>query len=72
MSAGIPFVEYLYQAVATNHGLVLRSSDPAYVIRKLKEAKLVSLDTSLECLSIIPSISTEGEIWIVKNAEPSA
>lgn len=68
---GIPYVEYLYQALASNEGLVLTSTDPSYVIRQLKEAKIKSLEEQFTCLEIIPSPTTPSEIWILKNAEPS-
>lgn len=70
MTLDTPYVEYLYQALNTLEGLVLRSSDPAFVIRKLKEAKLLSLDDTLACLTIIPSPTSDGEIWIMKNEQP--
>lgn len=69
---GLPYLEYLYQALATNEGLVLDTTDVPYVVRKLKEAKLLSLDESFEVLEIIPSPSTDGQVWILKNAKPTA
>lgn len=66
----LPYLEYLHQALATNEGLVLDTTDVPYVIRKLKEAKLLSLDPAFEVLEIIPSPSTEGQVWISKNAKP--
>jgi len=65
---GLPYLEYLYQALATKEGLVLSSTDPAYSLRKLKEAKIISLEEQFDCLEIIPSPTTPNEIWIMKNA----
>lgn len=65
---GLPYLEYLYQALSSPEGLVLHSTDPAYVIRKLKETKLISLEDAFDVLQIIPSPTTDGEIWILKNA----
>lgn len=69
---GLPYLEYLHQALATNEGLVLDATDVPYVVRKLKEAKLLSLDPAFEVLEIIPSPSTDGQIWILKNAVSTA
>lgn len=68
---GLPYLEYLHQALATSEGLVLESTDVPYLIRRLKEAKLLSLDPAFEVLEIIPSPSTEGQVWVLKNEKPS-
>jgi hypothetical protein len=70
--SGLPYLEYLHQALATPEGLVLETNDVPYVTRKLKEAKLLSLDPAFEVLEIIPSPSTNDQVWILKNAKPSA
>lgn len=70
--SNLPYVEYLHQALATDEGLVLETTDVPYVVRKLKEARLLSLDPAFEVLEIIPSPSTDGQVWILKNAKPTA
>ena len=65
----LPHLELFYQALSTPEGLVIHSTNPAFTIRKLKETKLISLEDAFDCLQIIPSPTTEGEIWILKNAE---
>lgn len=66
-----PYLEYLYQALNTPEGLVLGSTDVPYTIRKLKEADTTALEPDFD-FTIIPSPTTEGEIWILKNGKPPA
>jgi len=63
--AALPYGEYLYQAAATECGLVLRTNDVPYVIRKLKDAQSGLGDDDLD-LAIFPSPIVEGDIWIIK------
>lgn len=65
-----PYLEYLYQALNTPEGLVLSATDVPYVIRKLKEADAMALEPDFDFL-IIPSPTTEGEIWVLKNGKPT-
>jgi hypothetical protein len=55
----------LYQAAAEERGLVIRTSDVAYVIRKLKEAQSSLADPDID-LVIIPSPVVEGDVWLIK------
>lgn len=71
MTNQLPHLELLYQALSSSEGLVVHSTDAAFTIRKLKETKLISLEDAFDSLQIIPSPTTEGEIWIMKNASVS-
>lgn len=65
-----PWLELLYLALSSPHGIVVLADDP--VSTKQRLYRLQRQDPTLEGLSFRTSPDRpESEIWIVKNAEKS-
>jgi hypothetical protein len=66
-------LEFLYKALASPRGIVLRTSDVERARQKLYAARREACDEALNALGLTPSPSApETELWIVKKARPDA
>ncbi len=60
------FLEFLYEALGSPHGIVLQSENRDLLRAKLYKAKRDACDTALDVLALIPSPTMADELWIVK------
>jgi hypothetical protein len=69
-----PWLEFLYNALRSEHGTVLNVSDFEKCRAKLYAARRTANDPALASLSIVQSPSSPTELWIVKkgNADGSS
>lgn len=64
------YLSYLYQAMASDKGIVVAFSNVQLGQAKLYRARALSGDPDLKILQIRPSpVSPDEEIWIIKGAE---
>jgi hypothetical protein len=61
-------LEFLYKALASPFGIVLRTSDVERARQKLYAARREACDESLNALGLTPSPTSPDELWIVKKA----
>jgi hypothetical protein len=59
-------LEYLYQALRSARGIVLRTSDRERLRQKLYAARRDAGDTDLDVIALVPSPTSEEELWLVK------
>ncbi len=64
-------IEFLYQAKASSFGIVVKTTNVEGLRQKLYAARREANDEDLKSLSLVPSPTMEGELWIVKNKEAS-
>lgn len=63
-----PLIELLYEAINTEIGIVISTSDPVALKQKLYALRRE--DSAFACLSFVTSrTNPTGELWIVKNPE---
>lgn len=63
--AEFPIIHYLYQALNSQYGIVLSTTDPEKLRARLYVAR--KQDPELACISInISRTNPESEIWLVK------
>lgn len=66
------FLEYLYDALRSPRGIVLRTNDVERLRAKLYATRKETLDPDLEVLSFIPSPTDPSELWLVRKGAPNA
>lgn len=59
-------IEYLYQALASDHGIKVETNDVEGLRQRLYAARRKAMDPSLDVLSLVPSPTGESILWIVK------
>lgn len=63
-------LEYLYEALASEAGKVIVTSDVEKLRQNLYKARREALDPELDQLALIPSpTNPTGELWIVKKGK---
>ena len=63
--------DYLYEALASEFGIVIETDQPLSLRGKLYAERRA--DPALSCLSLVLSpTNPEGELWIVKKGSPDA
>jgi hypothetical protein len=62
-----PWLQYLYQALAEEHGIKLYASDVSYTINRLRVAREKVKDPALLKLRILRAPSAVDQVWIVKD-----
>ncbi len=61
----LPLIHYLYQALNSEHGIVISTSNPERLRQKLYAER--KKDPELACISInISRTQPESEIWLTK------
>lgn len=65
-------LEYLYKALRSPTGLVLRTDNFEHTRQALYKARREVMDKELDCLSIVQSPTDASELWIVKKGTPDA
>lgn len=61
----IPLIDYLYQALNSEKGIVLETSDPERLRQKLYAER--KKDPDLSCISInISRTQPESQLWLIK------
>lgn len=59
-------IEFWYQALAADVGIVITTDDPTRCIQKLYAARKEAGDLELDSISIVRSPTNPVEIWLVK------
>jgi len=62
-------VSLLFQAAASEHGLVIETSDPDLLRQQLYKARRQDLESFGELSFVISPAAPSTELWIVKNAK---
>lgn len=63
-----PYAYLLYEAINTDHGIIVRVEDPALLRQKLYVTKRT--DPAFDCLAFVQSpTNATQELWIVKKPE---
>lgn len=63
-------VEYWYNALRSERGVVIFSTEREKARQRLYAARAEAADPALEALSLVLSPTDPNEIWIVKKAPP--
>lgn len=61
------YIEYWYQALAMERGVVLKTDNPKLLVAKLYAARKAAMDPDLEVLSIVLSPLASDQVWIIRN-----
>jgi len=65
-------LEFLYQALNSNLGIILSTNNPEALRQQLYKARREAQDSTLDSLSIrISPVSPKDEVWIVKDGQKS-
>lgn len=59
-------LEFLYEALRSEHGICLQTSDVTSLRAKLYTVRKAALDPDLDCLSFQPSPTDPNQLWITK------
>lgn len=61
------YIEYWYQALAMERGVVLKTDNPKLLIAKLYAARKAAMDPDLDALSIVLAPLSHDQVWIIRN-----
>lgn len=72
MSIAAEYTAYLYQALASKWGIVLRTDNVPVLRARLYKARAEAQDPDLACLQFRPNpYAQDSELWIVKGEHPN-
>lgn len=61
-------LEFLYSALASPRGVVLKTTDVERARQRLYAARAEANDEALAALALVPSPTSSDELWIVRRA----
>jgi hypothetical protein len=61
-----------YSALASPHGVVIRTDDPHYTKQRLYALRKALADPALDTISIMTSPANPDDIWLVKRSRGDA
>jgi len=65
-------LEFMYQALRSARGIVLRTTDRDKLRQKLYAARRDAGDADLDAIALVPSPTSEEELWLVKKGNNNA